>query len=228
MNKLGLALLATLVTATSACDTSTAGANDVLLFTPRDCGRIGCSFNLSIGTGGLVDVQIDPIGETSTAGITLFADPDFVLDVVPVTDNGQPTWEMLGVSPGIARLIAIDTDGIEVDFLEVVVQDADGLELLPVLGDAVGPDTSNPSYDQVWTINADQAVSFNLAQSIGGETMMGRFVYTATIDQEISDGLINTNDVSEGVLHFQVPVGQYQATFASTSGLTFDALFDAQ
>ena len=56
---------------------------------------------------------------------------------------------------------------------------------------------------------------------------MGRFRYTATIDQAIEDGLIE-DDLGRGYLYFRAPVGDHLASFEDDYGHAIDILIQAQ
>lgn len=216
------------LSALAACDVSTDGAKGNVAFTPDDCGRVVCTFDDSVAVGGLLNMSIRGNEGVSTVGVVIESDDPNVLSAVAIPDvNGSPTWELQGLSPGVARL-TVYTQGDEVlDFLEVGVQEVSGLIAENVLGDAVGP-ADDASFDEVWTINADQAVSFQITPTIGDEQpVMGRFLYTATIDQGIEEGLIE-DDLGKGYLYFQAPAGDYQASFVDDYGHTIDILLQAQ
>lgn len=224
MQRLLLALTALLAI---ACDTSTDGANGNVTFTPTDCGRIGCDFDNSIGVGGVIEVQITGLEGVSTAGADLISDDPELLSVRPIADRGQPTWELQALAAGVARLTVLDAQGSDLDFLEVPMQELTGLIGTNILGNAVGP-ADDASYDEVWTVNADEAVSFQVTPVIGIDApTMGKYVYTATIDAGLEDGLIETNP-SGGYLYFEVPAGQYTASFADDYGHVFDMLIIAE
>jgi hypothetical protein len=216
------------VVALAACNTSTEGANGNVLFTPDNCGRIGCNFDDSIGVGGTIEMYITGRDGVSTAGATIESDDPAVLEIATIPDvGGRPTWELFGASAGVGRLTVYDANDAVLDFIEIGVQELSALGAENILGDAVGP-ADDPSYDEVWTVNADQAVSFQITPLIGeGVPTMGKYTYTATIDQGIEDGLLD-EDLSEGYLYFQVPAGEYAASFEDDYGHAIDLLIVAQ
>jgi hypothetical protein len=217
-------LLALTALTAIACNVSTDGANGNVTFTPTDCGRIGCDFDNSMGVGGTIQVQIAGIEGVSTAGADLISDDPSLLSVTAV---GQPTWELQSLAPGVARLTVLDSQGADLDFLEVPMQELTGLIGTNILGDAVGP-SDDASFDEVWTVNADEAVSFQVTPVIGIDSpTMGKYVYTATVDAGLEAGLIDTN-LSEGYLYFEVPAGQYTASFEDDFGHFIDMLIIAE
>lgn len=220
------ALLAAL--AAPGCNTSTEGANGNIVFTPMNCGRLGCDFDDSIGVGGRLEVTIEGTEGVSTAGVTLDVDDPAVLSVTSIPDvGGRPAWELQGEGAGVAEILAIDADGFELDFLQVGVQELSGLAMTNVLGDAVGPDT-DLDFDEVWTVNADEAVSFQVTPLIGdGVPTMGVYTYTATIDAGMEVGLLD-DDLSQGYLYFNVPEGDYVVSFEDDYGNFLDVLIVAQ
>jgi len=228
MNKLILALAAVASLATAACDTSTSGANGNVSFTPTECGRLGCNFDDSIGVGGVIQMQISGIDGISTAGADVVSDDADLLSVTAVGDvAGQPTWELQAFAPGVARIAVLDSTDAELDFLEVPIQELTGVIAQNILGNAVGP-ADDATYDEVWTVNADQAVSFQMTPVIGLDVpTMGKYVYTATVDAGLEEGLIEA-DLSEGYLYFQVPAGQYDASFVDDFGHAIDLLIIAE
>jgi hypothetical protein len=220
-------LLALTALTAIACNVSTDGANGNVTFTPTDCGRIGCDFDNSMGVGGTIQVQIAGIEGVSTAGADLISDDPSLLSVTAVADVGQPTWELQSLAPGVARLTVLDSQGADLDFLEVPMQELTGLIGTNILGDAVGP-SDDASFDEVWTVNADEAVSFQVTPVIGIDSpTMGKYVYTATVDAGLEAGLIDTN-LSEGYLYFEVPAGQYTASFEDDFGHFIDMLIIAE
>lgn len=223
-----LARLSAVTVALSACNATSEGEEGNVLFTPRDCGRLSCDFEDSIGVGGVVHVQIEGNDGVSTAGVDLASDDEGVLQVRAIGDiAGAPAWELVGVSAGVAGLEAIDRDGAVLDELEVGVQTVSGLTLQNVLGDAVGPSVEGGV--EVWQINADEAVSFQVTPTIGdGVPTMGRFAYDAgPIDEPIIQGLVQ-DDISEGYLYFEVPAGEYSASFQDGEGNALDVTFVAE
>ena len=212
----------------AACNVSTEGAHGNIAFTPSECGRIGCDFDDSIGVGGTIEMHIEGLDGVSTVGTTIISEDPELLSAVAIADvGGRPTWELLALNAGVARLTVL-TQGEEVlDFIEVPIQELSGLIAQNVVGDAIGP-AEDASYDEVWTVNADQAVSFQLTPVIGLDApTMGKYVYTATIDQGMEEGLID-QDLSEGYLYFNVPAGEYLASFEDDFGHTFDMLIVAE
>lgn len=216
------------VPALAGCNTTTEGANGAVFFTPMNCGRLSCDFDDSVGVGGRLDVVIEGAEGVSTAGVVLESDDPSVLFVEEVPDiGGRPAWNIEGVNPGVARLIAYDGD-FELDFLEVGVQELSYLAMMPIVGDAVGPDTSSPDFDEVWTVNADEAVSLQVTPYIGVDApTMGVYTYTATIDAGLEEGLLD-DDLSDGYLYFQVPAGEYAVSFVDDLGHAIDVLVVAQ
>jgi len=213
------------------CNRSERGANDLIRFTPDDCGRPdGCDFGDTVGVGGVIAVRINGIGGHPTAGIDLVSEDPDIFDASP-TGNiaGSPAWEIFGAAPGVARLIAVDTDDVEVDWIDVVVRSVDSLTTINTLGDAVGPDLTDPDFDEVWAVNADTSVVFWVQPvAADGTRLMGRYVYSATFDAGILDNLDST-DVSSGRLSWSVPPGSgdYQASFDNGQDNAIDVLFEA-
>lgn len=212
----------------AACDVSTDGANGLVAFTPDDCGRIACTFDDSVGVGGKLNLNIAGTEGVSTAGATVVSDSPELLSVVAIADvNRQPTWELQGLAAGVARLTVLDTNDEELDFLEVPIQELSGLTAENFVGDAVGP-ADDEVYDMRFTVNADQAVSFQISPVIGdGYPAMGRYEYTATIDATIEDTLIEDN-LSEGYLYFTPTAGEHVASFENDFGQAIDLLIVAE
>lgn len=229
MRNLTLIACALLVAATG-CNESTTGAHGNITFTPDECNvRSGCAFEDSVGVGGAININIAGLEGFSTAGITLVSDDESVLTVVAIGDvGGRPTWEAVGIAPGVARVSAIDSDGVEVDFIEVGVQALVGFGLENFAGDAVGP-TAGGEFDEIWQVNADQATSFFVVPLIGdGVPTMGRYVFTAYLDQTFDDGLLDTENVDDGYLYFSVPAGDYPVSYVQEDlDIEFNVLIQA-
>ncbi len=221
-------LLALTALAAVACDTSTEGAHGNVSFTPTECGRIGCDFDNSIGVGGVVQMQIAGIGEVSTAGVTIVSRDPGLLSVFPIADvAGQPTWELQALAAGVARINVLTQGEDVLDLLEVPIQELTGLISQNILGDAVGP-AEDTAFDEVWTVNADEAVSFQITPVIGLDApTMGIYQYTATVDAGLQAGLLD-QDLGEGYLYFNVPAGQYTVSFDDDYGHSIDLLINAE
>ena len=227
MKQILLAVATVAALFTTACNTSTDGANGYVTFTPSECGRFSCDFDDSIGVGGTIEVQITGLEGVSTAGADLVSDDPEFLSVTPIADRGQPTWELQALAAGVARLTVLDPDDAVLDFIEVPIQELTGLIAENVLGDAVGP-ADDASFDEVWKVNADEGVSFQITPAIGIDApAMGKYVYTATIDAGLEDGLVD-NNLSGGYLYFNVPAGQYAASFVNDFGHAIDLLIVAE
>lgn len=224
MRTLGL-IAVSAVLFTAACNTSSDGDQGNVSFTPTECGRIGgCDFEDSIGVGGTLAVQIDGLDGTPTAGLDVISDDPTRVTAMP-TGNiaGKPAWLLVGVSAGAARLIAVDRDQSEVDSLTVGVQELTGMVLDDFIGDAVQT-TASADVDETWRVVANADTSFYVVPTIGASVpTMGRFTYTATLDTEVSNGLLTSADVANGYLAFNVPAGTYVVTFVNNLGMQFDA-----
>ena len=137
--------LATLVALSLAglvgCDISTTGAEGKIAFTPDECGRFGgCNFADHVGVGGSLFVHVSGLEGFSTVGIDVISGDPAIMQVTPTADiGGQATWEIFGVTPGTASLIAVDADGATVDYIDVQVVVPDRLILQNPIGQAVGP-----------------------------------------------------------------------------------------
>lgn len=220
---LALSLVATM----AACDTSTDGANGAISFTPTDCGPAQCDFDNSVGVGGTLSLNIAGNEGVVTASATVESDDPTVLSIQAIAGNGEPTWELVGMAAGIARLTVFDVDHGVIDFLEVGVQNLSGLTANNIIGDAVGP-TEDEFFDEVWTVNAGEEVDLQVVPVIGdGVATMGRYTYTATVDAAIEDGLIGDR-LSEGYLRFNVVAGDHSVTFDDDYGHQLRLLIKAQ
>lgn len=237
MKRLGLIAGLALVVA-AGCDTSTKGAEGNIVFTPTDCGLyLGCAIEDGLAVGGAAYIRIRGTEGVSTAGVTLdVADPS-VADIMAVPDvGGDPTWEIVGLAPGVARVVAYDQYDDQLDFVEVGVQTVTGLTLDSVLGTAVGPDLTDVDYDQVWTVNADQNYAFRLRGYVGSDPeaatgeIMGRFVSSTTVDTNLVQYIDTAqSNLEEGHIRFNAPIGLYEVTFdTGPDAGTLSVLFDVQ
>lgn len=226
MTRLLVVLAAT--AALAACNTSTEGAKGNVAFTPTDCGLLGCNLDDSIGVGGIISMHITGLEGVSTAGATLESEDPAMLTVTAVPDvGGQATWELQSFNAGVTRVNVYTAADELLDFVEVPMQELSGIISQNLVGDAVGP-SSDASYNEIWTVNADQAVSFQMTPVIGLDApTMGRYVYTATVDAGIEDGLLD-DDLSGGYLYFNVPAGSYPVSFENDFGQRIDILINAQ
>ncbi len=203
--------------ALAACNEGRTGANNVIEFTPLNCGNLllGCNFDSSLGLWAETDVQIAGIDGFPTAGIDLASRDPAVLAVTKVADQaGRPTWSLHGAGPGVTTLSAIDASGAEVDFTEIAVRKADRLALTRVLGDAVGPTIENGA--EVWTVNAEQPVSFQARMIVDQSAeLIGRIDYTVTVTQgsRLLDSEIGGSDRPKGYLYVSPPAGVYPFSF---------------
>jgi len=224
-------LISLLAAATTGCNTSQTGAEGLVRFTPDACDRAGtgCDFDDGVAVGGTLDVWITGTDGTSTAGFTLRSDDPAVITVTVVDDvAGRPTWELAGTGSGVARLIAVDADGADVDFIEVAVQELDGLRLVQTLGEAVGP-TSDGTYGEIWQVNANEETWFYVEPLVGGERIMGILEYDVTIDADLEDnGLAGGSDISGGLYKLDAPAGDYALSVVADNGTALDVLFQVQ
>lgn len=214
----------------AGCNTSTSGANDRISFTPDECGQLTSNCNLadSIGVGGQINIQIDSLDGTPTAGLDLASrDPDILAVERGADLNGAPSWLLTALAPGVADLAALDGTH-EIDFVEVPVQAVAHLALEKVVGEAVGP-TLEDGYDEAWTINADTQTSWFVRPVASDDgVLMGRFSYeTVTVSGEpdVTDFELENSDRPAGHLSVRLPPGAYPVTFELT--LDQDVFVDA-
>ncbi|HUH00980.1 MAG TPA: hypothetical protein VML75_03230 [Kofleriaceae bacterium] len=232
MKNLGLlTTFALAAIAGAGCNESKTGAYGNVSFTPSNCGRTGagCDFEDSLGVGGLINIQIAGLEGFSTVGVVLASDDLSVLELSPVADvGGRPTWTAVGISPGVARVAALQ-DGIEVDFVEIGVQQVTAIGLDNFVGSAEGP-TSDADFDEIWQVTADVNTSFYVLPLIGdGVPTMGRYTYEATLDSGLAQGLVEGGDLENGYLYFNVPEGDYTISFVNDydPNLSLDVLIQA-
>lgn len=219
MNKLGLIGAMALVFAVG-CDKSTTGGEGNIIFTPTNCGLyLGCAFADGLAVGGATDIYIMGTEGVSTAGVTLEVEDPTVAEIVVVPDmGGRPTWELVGLSPGVARVIAYDANDEQIDFVEVGVQQVTALTLDSILGTAVGP-SDDPVYDEVYSVNADQNYAFRLRGFVGSDRdapdseIMGRFVVDTTVDPAMVGDVDPISELEQGYIQFNVAPGDYVLGF---------------
>lgn len=227
---IGLFVLATV----AACNEPRTGANNLVAFTPLDCGNLllGCSFDQSLALWADTDVQLAGIDGFSTAGLVLASKDPSVLTVNVLPDQGgRPTWGLHGAGEGVAVLSAIDSHGAEVDFTEVAVRAAERLSLTKVLGDAVGPTVEGGA--EVWTVNAEQPVSLQARMIVDQSAeLIGRILYTVTVPggSRLLDSELGGSDREQGYLYVQPPAGTYPFSFelAVDPRIKVDAVLKAQ
>lgn len=227
-------LVLLVLAALGACNQPRTGANNVVQFTPLNCGNLllGCSFDQSLGLWADSDVQIQGIDGFSTAGLDLASSDPTVLTVDKIADQaGRPTWGLHGAGEGVATLAAVDRGGAEVDFTEVAVRKAARLSLTRVLGNAVGPTVEGGA--EVWTVNADQPVSLQARMKVDASAeLIGRIVYTVTVPagSRLLDSELGGSDRAQGYLYVQPPAGTYPFSFelAVDPTVKVDAVLKAQ
>ena len=217
---------------TAGCNVSTTGAEGNVAFTPEECGRSGCDFADGIGVGGVLNVQIGGLDGFSTVGINLESSNPETLQVAIVGDvGGEPTWSLTGLGIGPSRLMAVDLDGIVADYIDVDVVQPDGLTLVP-LGEAVGPTFDNPDFDEVWSINNNQQVIFQVTPVVGIDAatttpVMGRYEYGHVIDGAMLEMVENEDQLVDGRLYFTPTAdGPYVVTFSDNYGNSLTALIE--
>lgn len=204
------------------CNITTQGNEGNVAFTPDECGRFGgCNFANGIGVGGILNVNISGLEGFSTIGINLESSDPEVLQIEPIGDvNGEPTWSLIGLNPGNARLVAVDADLFEADYIDVEVVEPAGLTLMAVAGDAVGPTFDSPDFDEVWRVNRDERVIFHATPFIGVDTpVMGRYEYAAVIDEAMTEMVDAPELLFEGQLDFTPTAeGDYVVSFDDNFG----------
>ena len=225
MTKFVLALTALLSAA--ACNSSTEGAFGNVAFTPLECGRVLCTLDESVGVGGTINLRIAGLKGMTTVAATVSSEEVDLVSVFPVADQDQPTWEIEALGPGTAIINVHGVDSQLMDFVELSIREPAYLSAKNILGDAVGP-SDNPNYDEVWIVNADQEVSFQMtAINSDDQPLMGKFSFDATLDIGLENGLLDT-DLGRGYLHFNVPAGDYLATFKEVHGREIRMLIVSQ
>ena len=225
-----------LLIALAGCNESRPGANNLVAFTPLNCGIsspvAGCSFDNSLALWGEVDVQITGIDTFSVEGLDLRSGDPSILTVERTEPfGGQPTWKIHGNGEGVADLIAVD-GATDVDFTEVPVRAAQRLTLVKVLGEAVGP--TDEAGAQSWTVNAEAPVSFQARMLVDQSAeLIGRMAYTFTLppgsrllDSEVLPG----SHRDQGYLYVEPPAGVYpfSVELAVAPTVKVDAVIKAQ
>ena len=213
-------LLALLALLAAACGDSTEGANGLIDFTARDCGRPACTFDEDIAADSTLTVDLSP------------ADSDVSLDEVDldvegagVTRQDATSFEVEFGDEGAVALVVVGPDGEELDHLDVQVASADELSLELDDGDAGGPDEGG-AHDETWTLAADDAASFYVTPlDLAGTPLMGRFDYTQISTSPELEAEINA-DVADG--HFEVSLeetGEHWTVIRNSHLADVDVLF---
>lgn len=217
----------------AGCNEGQSGANDLVSFTPRNCGNelLGCSFDKRLALWADTDVQIEGIDGFSTAGIDLASADPALLTVTKVPDvGGRPTWSLHAAGVGLARLSAVDSNGDEVDYTGVEIRQAQSLTLTKVLGEAVGPSFEGGA--ETWTVNAGQPVSFQARMVADGQEMIGRIGYTLTVPSgsPLPTAELNGSAPAQGYLYVMPPAGNHPFTMALevAPDVEVDAVLKAQ
>ena len=202
----------------AACNQSQAGVNDRILFTPTDCGQVGgCAFDDSVGVHGTISLQITGIDGQPTAGVDLASRDLAVAQVSRRADiNNAAAWDLAAIAPGVVDVAAIDSNGIEIDFVQVGVQDVTRLTMVPFVGDVVGP-SPETGYDEAFTVNAGVEVTWFVRPLIAGDvTTMGRFAFETVLDSgqpAVTDHELANSDRPNGYLSVSLPAGTYPLRF---------------
>lgn len=212
------------------CNVTVEGNEGNVSFTPRDCGRelSGCDLAGGIGVGGVLNIQISGLNGFSTVGINLESADLEVLDVTPTGDvDGEPTWSLNGLNPGTARLMALDSDNVVADYIDVDIVQPDRLTLVPV-GNAVGPTFENPDFDEVWQLNANERIVFHVTPVMGVDApVMGRYEYAAVLDEAMLEMVDAPDLLPLGQLDFTPTAeGQYTVIFNDNFGNGIVALLE--
>lgn len=218
------------ITIAFGCNTTTKGEQGNVLFTPDECGRVGgCDFDDNIGVGGVLNVQIAGAEGFSTIGIELESSDPGILSVTPIADmNGQRTWELAGVGPGTVGLLAVDDERNAVDSIDVNVIQPTKLTIMNVIGDAVGPLTDSPDFDETWQVNLEQRVVFHVAPVDEAEGhLMGRYLYDTMHDPGLSADINDVEILRAGRLDVTPTApGPYEVVFVDDYGNGISMLLD--
>ncbi len=215
-----------------ACNSSTPGSNDLIGFSPLDCGRIGCSFDATIATGSRLNLHIAAT-EINVRRLEVRSSDSQRLTVTPIVDiAGRPTWELHALAAGEVSLEAFrpsSTGGEEptIDRLTINVDDLTNLRLVHFLGSASGPNQAD-GFDESWTVVANSPVSFRVTPFDSADVaMLGRFDYVVHLDPELTSGLIDSQ-VDEGRLYLRAPPGNFAAMWTDNVGRTLRAQIASQ
>jgi hypothetical protein len=232
--RVGTILVGVGALALAACNQSRAGVNDKILFTPVECGQLSCDFDDSVGVFGTIALQITGIDGQATAGLDLASRDTSVATVERRDDVGNaPAWDLHAHAAGVVEVAAVDTDGTEIDFVQIGIQDVTRLTMLPVVGDVVGPSTE-ADYDEAFTVNADEPVSWSIRPVIAGDvTTMGRFSFETVLDAggpDLTQFETASSDRPNGYLYVQLPAGDYPVRFEVTEDIdvAVEAIIHAQ
>ena len=228
---LGLGLVVPLAML-AACNEVTTGEYGALTFTPDSCGQSGCSLDNRLIAGASVNVTLDdathPHENVDLSDLTLITDEPGVVRVEMVERSAfNSEWKVSGVNPGLAHLIAIDRGGYEIDRTDIQVGRIDRFQVVNGAPTSVRT-ADRPGFDQVWTVRAGALADLKIEPFDDG--IMGRFKFHVDIDEALFAAMSPTQakDLENGHLVFNVPAGEYDATFTASDGTTFDLLVIAQ
>ncbi len=207
-----------------ACDSSTPGTNDLIDFSPLDCGRIGCSFDAPIATGSRLSLHISAPG-LKVRRLEVRSSDNQRLTVTPIVDiAGRPTWELHALAAGevtleVFRPSSAGDEESTIDQLTINVDDLTDLRLVHFLGSASGPNQAD-GFDESWTVVANRPVSFRVTPFDNADNaMLGRFDYVVNLAPELTSGLIDSQ-VDEGRLYLRAPHGKFAAMWTDNVGRT--------
>jgi hypothetical protein len=224
------ALVSLSLLALAACNAAERGAEGALVFTPDRCDLVGtgCDLDDGLAVGGTVSMHLRAVDATSTVGFDLVSSDSAVFEVTSVSDQGgRPTWELVGTGAGVAQLIALDSSRTEVDFIEVAVQELDGLGLVNLLGNAVGPGQDS-EFDEVWTINAGVETWFYVEPRVGPSRILGIMSFDVAVDDLLLASMAASSNIDRGLFKFNAAAGEYPLSVAADNGTVLAVLIRAQ
>ena len=206
------------------------GENGAAIFRVFDCGAYAmpCSFDHSLVTHTSARVLLEGFPTTIVPVIEV-EDPG-VVAIEPEPDSTMPGVLLRAIAPGQTRLVALTSEGVPVNAVDIRVVSSKGLAILPLSERMVR--ASDDGETQRWQVPSDESLSLYLVPEVEETAqVMGKIdIDVIDVSEDILTSMVEVSGshIGLGVLAFTVPEGDHPFIVESPDGAwSLRAVFEA-